>query len=433
MPPVMLTPKIVSTAVLLTFVLVFTSARAEAVSPQGDDVTLPSTGREVTAMRGVDRAVVDFMEKRKIPGGAVAVSYNGRLVHARGFGWADKQNQQPVKPDDLFRIASVSKPLTSVTLLTLFDEGKIDLDDPAVKYLEEDYQPFDGKEINPQLKKVTLRQLLQHAGGFDRGDSFDPMFQPKELFKRLGRPAEASEVIRFMLSRQLDFTPGERYAYSNFGYCMLGRVIEKVTGKSYEAAVQERVLCPAGARRTRIGKTFRQGRFEDEVLYYSTTEDSPCKSIFPNADKTPSEEKTSPYCTFYLKPMDSHGGWISSTIDLLRFVNSVDGRREPALLKPETAKLMIHDTLKKPDGTRSNYALGWGVRKNGDQLVWSHSGSLPGTATMLLTMEDGRSCAVLFNRRDNSGDFFGDLSSSLKSSLREIKAWPKDDQFREYR
>ena len=420
-----------SSVALVVVALVVLLPTAKASTSQEKSTALPSTGQEISAMECVDRVMVDFMKKWEIPGGAIAVSDKGRLVYARGFGWADQEAKQPVEPDALFRIASVSKPLTSVMLLTLLDQGKVDLDDPVMKYLEEDYQPFDGLAVDPQVKKITLRQLLQHTGGFNRNASFDPMFQPKELVNRLGRPPEAGEIIRFMLSRPLDFTPGERYAYSNFGYCLLGRVIEKVTGKTYEAAVQEKVLLPVGAKRTRIGKTHLDGRVEDEVVYYPTRKGAMCKSIFGNPDSN--KEGTAPYCSFYLEPMDSHGAWISSTVDLLRFVNSVDGRRKPALLKPETVKLMLSDTLQKPDGTRTDYALGWSVRGEGNCVMWCHDGSLPGTATMLLTTGEGQSCAVLLNRRKNEKHFFGDLSNSVINALHEVKNWPEKDQFGEFR
>lgn len=405
----------------------------EAAEDAIRSTTRPMTGREVPGMEEIERVMICLMEKWEIPGGAVAVSYQGRLVYARGFGWADLEKKRPVRPDDLFRIASVSKPLTSVTILTLLDDGLVDLEDPFLKYLEDEYQPFDGKPIDPRLRTVTLRQLLQHTGGFDRDASFDPMFQPQALFDRLGRPAEVDEVIRFMLSRPLDFAPGERYVYSNFGYCLLGRVIEKVTGKSYEAAVRERVLSPAGARRTCLGKTCREGRVEAEVIYYATDKNARSKSIFANSNNGLGEEESPPYGSFYLKPMDSHGGWISSTIDLLRFTNSADGRRMPALLKPETSHMMIHDTLKMRDGKRSSYALGWGVTGEGEQVTWEHAGSLPGTATFLVNTEDGSSCAVLLNRRaDPSDEFFDDLTRNFTRALREMPTWPTEDRFGEY-
>ena len=299
------------------------------------------TGQEVEELRSIDEAVDRFMDKWDLPGGAVAVVKDGRLVYARGFGWSDVEKQEPVKPDSLFRIASISKPITAVMSLKLAEEGKLRLDDPVLSYLGDLKPRPDDATIDPRFKQITIRHCLMHAGGFDRGVSFDPMFMPKPLMELTSAPVDAETIIRFMLGRPLDFTPGEKYAYSYFGYCMLGRVIERITGKTFEEAVLESVLRPIGAEGSKLGKTQLDGRAGGEVRYYPPEGTGTCKSIFPDVE----EEVARPYGAFYIEAMDAHGGWISSTIDLLRLVTSLEGSREPRILSEDSVRRMIQDSI----------------------------------------------------------------------------------------
>ncbi|HXO20807.1 MAG TPA: serine hydrolase domain-containing protein [Thermoanaerobaculia bacterium] len=197
----------------------------------------PRTGTEVPELASFDRIVPSLMAKWGVPGAAVAVVQEGRLILARGYGWADREARQPVQPDSLFRIASLSKSLTSAAILQLVEEGKLRLDDKAFDLLK-DLRPRAGARVNPQLRQITLRNLLQHSGGWDSGKSFDPMFRSREIAGAMGVPTPAGPeaIVRYMLDQPLQFTPGTAYAYSNFGYCVLGRVIEKVTGDSCLAA-----------------------------------------------------------------------------------------------------------------------------------------------------------------------------------------------------
>ena len=166
-----------------------------------------------------DHEMEAFMAARKIPGGALAVVKAGRLVHAKGYGWAHRERKIPARPDTLFRLASVSKPFTAVAVLKLVEDGKLSLDARAFDLvrlppaLEQDARP------DPRLADITIRQLLQHTGGWDRDRSFDPMFRPKLIAEKTGTraPAGAEAVIRYMLGQPLDFDPGARFAYSNFG------------------------------------------------------------------------------------------------------------------------------------------------------------------------------------------------------------------------
>src|SRR6185503_1657820 len=202
----------------------------------------------------------------------LAVLRDGELIYARGFGYADVETKTPVQPDALFRIASVSKPITSVAIMKLVEEGQLQLDD-RVAPLIADLTPAPGAAVDPRWEQITIRHLLTHTGGWDRdkpNGGFDPMFRPAIAAAAVGAPAPASAetVIRDMKGMPLDFDPGARFVYSNFGYAILGRVIERLSGTPYEEYVRARVLRPAGAHRTRQGRTRMSDALPDEVKYY---------------------------------------------------------------------------------------------------------------------------------------------------------------------
>src|SRR5258708_10477518 len=140
-----------------------------------------------------------------------------------------------------------------------------------------------------------------------------------------------------MMGKPLDFDPGTRSVYSNFGYCILGRVIEKVTGQPYEEYVRKNVLAPMGIERMRIGAALLSGRAPGEVKYYDYPEAGLASSIFPASPG----QVPSPYGAYDMRTLDSHGGWIASAIDLVRFVNGVDGRGRPAFLRQRRIRQMV--------------------------------------------------------------------------------------------
>src|SRR5687767_10019405 len=170
-------------------------------------------------MGSYDQIIPDLMRKYAIPGGAVAVLRDGKLIYARGFGYADVENGKQVQPDALFRIASVSKPITSAAIMTLVEEGKLELDDRVAPFIAH-LAPAPGATVDPRWEQITIRQLLNHTGGWDRtkpNGGFDPMDRPAIAAAAVGAPAPASPetLIRYMKGMPLDFNPGEKFAYSN--------------------------------------------------------------------------------------------------------------------------------------------------------------------------------------------------------------------------
>lgn len=394
---------------------------------------IPLTGPSDLELAPFDELMTEFVEKNQVPGASLAVTKNGQLVYARGFGFADPDHGEKVLPRSRFRIASISKPITAAAILKLIEQGRLKLSDCPFDILN--LTPPPGSEPDPRLKKVTIQQLLQHTGGWDRKESFDPMFRPIRIAKELGTqpPAGPEVVTRYMLGQKLDFDPGSRFAYSNFGYCVLGRVIEKITRQPYEAFVTQQVLAPLGMKETQLGKTLERAR--GEVRYFDEKHRTAPAVLGPKRG----EPVPLPYGTWYLEAMDAHGGWISSAVDLVKFASALDRPDKCKILKPES----IHQMFARPDGPAGldnggkpkdvYYGLGWQVRvvnPQGAVNTW-HTGSLDGTATILVRRSDGLCWAVLFNSRNNAQglNLTGLIDPMVHQAANRVKRWPAKDLF----
>lgn len=390
------------------------------------------------AMAGFDATVQAFMKEHRVPGMSVAVTDQGRLVFARGYGYADLATGERVQPSSLFRIASISKPITAVAILQLVEQGKLQLEDKVfdILNLEAEIEAV-GDAFDPRLRDITVSHLLHHRGGWDRDQSFDAMFQSVRFAQQWDTPAPAATeyVIRSMLSQRLDFDPGTRYAYSNFGYCLLGRVIEKLSGKTYEQHVKDCVLGPVGIERMRIGATRLSGRAESEVRYYHP---GSTRSVFQD-----DLEKSVPwpYGGWFLEAMDAHGGWIASAVDLARFAVALDRPNRCPILSEDSIEMLFA----RPAGAANDdadpqldltfYSMGWSNRAIGDGKFnrW-HTGSLPGTATILIRRHDGRNFVALLNTRVSpaTDDLVDAVDSMLHRAAAKVKKWPQIDEFEQF-
>ena len=401
---------------------------------------LPKSGDCPDGLESFDRLMTSFLEEHEVPGAALAVVRDGKLVVARGYGWADRDAKRPVEPKSLFRIASISKPVTAVAILGLVEQGKLRLDDKIDGLLKPRPHLEDGATVDPRLRDITVRQLLRHTGGFDRSVSFDPMFRSVEFAEALGAdpPAGTEQIIRCMWGRPLDFDPGARYAYSNFGYCLLGRVIEKAGGEPYESYVKRHVLAPLGIRDMRVGATRREKRAPREVTYHARG-----RPTSPAVVGKISEKVATPYGAWYHESLDAHGGWIASAVDLVRFACAFDDPERCAVLR----KTSIATMFARPAGLAGHdrdggpkpafYACGWMVRPLPEvpgENHW-HTGSLPGTSTILVRRHDGLRWAVLFNQRVSTGSrhVAATIDPLVHRAANAVKTWPPVDLFEKYR
>jgi N-acyl-D-amino-acid deacylase len=397
-----------------------------------------STGAGDPRMGSFDRMMGDFLKTHRVPGAAVAVSDQGRLVYARGFGYADVAAREPVQPTSLFRIASISKPITAVAVLQLVEQKKLSLDAGVFDILKlDDEINAAGEMFDVRLRQITIRQLLEHRGGWDRDQSFDAMFQSVRFAEELGVPAPAGphEVIRAMLRQKLDFDPGHRYAYSNYGYCLLGRVIEKLSGQPYGEYVRRHVLAPLGIASMQIGRTHLEDRSPGEVRFYHP---GTSPSVF---QQNLNSEVPSQYGGWHLEAMDSHGGWIASAVDLARFASAFDDPENCPILSAESIRTMHA----RPPGLAGHeedgsekpvyYSLGWSNRVlDGGRMNYWHTGSLPGTATILIRRHDGRNFVALLNSRvsPTASHLGRAIDSLLHKAAAGVTDWPAENLFEKF-
>jgi CubicO group peptidase (beta-lactamase class C family) len=343
-----------------------------------------TAGEEISAdeRKAMAAAAEGFRKDFKVPGLSVAIARAGRLVYAEGFGTADQG--VAVRPSHLFRIASVSKPITSVAIFSLIEQGRLKLSDKVFgvdgvlqgQYGRQPYKRF--------IEQITVEHLLTHTCGGWQNDNNDPMFKNPQM--------NHQQLISWTLDNQpLVNVPGAKHAYSNFGYCVLGRVIEKVTRSPYVGYVGAAILGRCGITSMRIAGNTRAERVPGEVAYY------------PDGD---------PY-GMNVRRMDSHGGWIASATDLVRFAIHIDGLApDRNILKPETIR-----TMTAPSAANGGYAKGWAV--NGRN--WWHNGSLPGTTSIMVRTQSEFCWAALANARH--GDSGGALDRLVWTMVRAVKGW----------
>ena len=384
-----------------------------------------------------DRLMTSFLEEHKVPGASLAVTRSGKLVYARGFGYSDVETKEPVQPAALFRIASVSKPVTGVAVMQLVERKKLKLDDKVLDRMKlTPFLPADAMP-DPRWKQITVRHCLQHTGGWDREKSFDPVFQPGLVAKGLGikPPTTPTQIVQYVMGQPLDFGPGERHAYSNLGYLVLGRIIEAVTGQSYELYVKKEVLAPLGIKRMRLGQAWIENRSSGEVRYYDTKKrKAPALYLPLFGQQVPIQ-----YGGDNFEAFEAHGGWIASAVDLVKLATEFDN---PAKCRILSAK-SIEEMWARPDGKAGYeldgkpkdvfYGCGWSVRpvgKTGKLNTW-HVGIIAGTGASLVRRWDGVNWAVLFNTDESTnGKYLVDLiDDGLHQAANNVKSWPKTDQF----
>lgn len=405
---------------LLTAVVLPLSAFAQS--------DLPKAGTLPQGMESFDDVFPRLMAEGGIPGGAVVVAKDGRLVLARGYGWADRERRIPVDPfSHVFRLASLSKAITAVAILNLVETGTLKLDAPVIPLLSF-LNGSDLENADPRLGTITVRHLLHHAGGWDVSKTFDPMFSGRMIAGELKTacPPSLQDTIRYMVRQPLAFSPGSAYAYSNFGYCLLGRVIEAVTGQSYETFVQQKILRPAGLTGFSPGKTLT--RRPKEVAYFPVPSNPRGDSVF---DSRPGKVEW-PYGGWSLENMDAHGGWTATAVDMLRFVLALDGRLPGVrLLSPASYRTM----LARPPaplfaGEPFWYAMGLLVRPVQNDVNWWHLGSLDGTTSIMVRTHHGLAWVGLFNARpDRFDEFNGALDEAFWKAVEGVTSWPSGDLF----
>ena len=381
----------------------------------------PISGKAGPGLKPFDRAILSIMTRHGIPGAALAIAKDGRLVYAKGFGWADLASAQPVEPGTVFGLASLSKPITAMAILLLIQQGKLNLNDSAFAILNH-IGPPRGRRADKRIGKITIRHLLNHSGGWDRKKSGDPVNWAPRVAKAMGlqAPITAEQLISFTLGTPLDFEPGTQHQYSNIGYITLGQVIEKVSAQPYEEFVYKNILAPMGIRRAMVNH----------------------KRSYPPGVARRYLAGTS----IMLPPMQSPmltaaGGWNVSTVGMVRFLTAIDGSRgNKPFLKKEIFETMIAPPPPplRPRANGSYPGLGWPVVfKNKDGFGYVHDGLWHGIRTFMKRSPKGINWVLAFNVTMQP-DMLD--SAIIKSAVQEVRGhveqfdrYPDIDLFKEFR
>jgi N-acyl-D-amino-acid deacylase len=389
-----------------------------ATTPTG----LPLTGKALAVLAPLDAALEQIMLRHGIPGLSLAVVRDGKLIAARGIGWRHYETKEPATPQTLFGLASVSKCFTALAILKLVEDGKLSLDQKALALLEP-IRPPPGSRVDPRLAQITVRQLLNHSGGWDRDKNGDPVNWSYQIAQRLRVPMPINEdhLIRFMLGVPLDFDPGSKAVYSNVGYIVLGQIVARVSKQSYESYVQKAVLAPMGIKDARLHD--RDGRY------------------FPGEARRYNAGQFTAMPAFQMPWTDAAAGWAASAVDLARLMVALDGSRTgKPFLRADLMKEMLAPppAPQKPRENGTYFGLGWDmVQKGPRDYAYAKGGCWAGVRAMVKHRNDGFSVVLLYNALAQLDPLDMRLANEAvheaQKAVEGIKVWPKVDLFDEFR
>lgn len=400
--------------------------------------TKAQNGIDVPEMSNCDNLVAQFMSTHGIPGATFAMAKDGNLVYMRSFGHADLAGTEETQPHHLFRIASISKPITSIAVMKLIENGQLSLSDKVFgtgAILENHAYLASASITDQRIYDITVQHLLEHSAGWNRdvtcvpsptspypwaAGHCDPFAIPLHVTQSLGEanPVTGPMTIRFLLEKGLNFAPGAQYAYSNTGYLVLGEIIESVSGKPYEAYLTDEILSPAGICDMHIGQNLRKDKAEREGEYYGNGYQT--LSVYGTGQNVPWE-----YGGWNLEAMDSHGGWIATARDLVRLLTVVDGYNT----RPDILSISSIQSMTTGSSTNPGYAKGWSVNSANN---WWHTGAITGTASIWARTSNGYTWAIILNKRvidGTSNQFWADFDGLPWDCIGQTSTWPSHDLF----
>ncbi len=352
-------------------------------------------------IKRMDDYITNFINKWDIKGASLAIIKDNKLAYAKGYGWANKENSIQMEPGHVLRTASLSKLITATAIMKLQEDSLLNISDKvfgpgAILDLPE-FRSFKDKRV----QQITVENLLRHQSGFTIYNG-DPMFMTREIiiWEKLDRIPTSDDVISFCLNRRLGFTPGHSSSYSNVGYLILSRIIERVSGMSYEEYCQENVLNPAGCYDMHIGTSFYHTRRDNEVRYYEVEGALPIQS-YDNSGKLCSHS----YGGNNISGLQGAGAWVASPIEFATFINHIDNNPEIAdILSSESITSMLN---------RRNGRLPIGWSKGSLNGTWTRTGSLAGTSAVARKHKDGSIWVFITNSSAWKGSKFTKNIESL--------------------
>lgn len=379
-----------------------------------------------------------LMSYGKIPGAQLAVAKGGEVKYFKAFGVANRETGELVTTQHVMRYNSISKFITGVAILKLIQDGRLSLEDKPFRFLE-DLDPPRGATVDQRLFNITVQQMLQHTGGWNKTSSnVNIPILPTALYasQSLGHtaPPTVYDSIRYMKSVALDFDPGSAMEYADIGYMVLGRVIEKLSGMSYADYMSQHIFNPMGLTKMKLAQSQVEHLAHNEVHYYGFDGDQDVRvlSIFPGEGIV-----NASYGIVDYRNLDSAAGWIGNAGDAVRFIDHVDGLREPAILKED----MVYAMLNSPMPSKRFLAgdplfdhsqgLNVFVSLDGKGKIKSfqHGGALYGAMSYVARLVDNNiSFAFLFNSFPlTQVGFEYHAVANLTQLANSIHTWPSGD------
>lgn len=416
---------IFSVAAIVTAIVVGSRRNDDLMNEEFEDSifrlndTLTNEMSNIPDLLAMDRKVNAYLRKWHMKGASLAITRGDSLVYAKGYGWADEENGLEMSPRHILRMASVSKLITAAGIMVLHDRGELNIKDTV-------FGPsgiLNDSTITALIKdrnyyKITVEHLMRHQGGFRR----DPLFSSRDVMNQLqlDHAPEAEDFYRVVLNRRLKFAPGSWQSYSNFGYLLLSKVIEKVSGMPYEEFIRNEVLAPAGCYDMHIAGTYYEDRKDNEVRYYTHEGDGKYIEEYNNSNVI--VERC--YGGNNIPMLSGAGAWCGSPAEIARFVASIDGRPEvPDIISKESVELMTgyYD--------RDTFSLGW--NDTHPDKGWSRSGTLAGTTALVKLFPDGECWVFISNTSTWKGPRQATYTDALFRSLRQSYSGklPQRDMF----
>ena len=372
-----------------------------------------SSGKE---FESAEKTVNAFLRKWSIEGASVAIAKDGKLIFARGFGYADTASVTETQPYNQFRIASISKLVTAIAIMKLSEEGKLSLNDKVFGVDGILNDPYFNEPKDKRVYSITVAQLLGHEGGWSQQYG-DQMFMPVMIAEKLGvkLPIDTKTIVRFALNKRLQYTPGSGKSYSNLGYSVLGLVVEKAAGMPYEEYCKKAIFEPLGIYDMKIAGNLLAERNPFEVTYYEPDDVLLKPSVYGTGEML----KPS-YGGNDIKSLGAAGAWLATAPDLMRLLLAVDGfRTRPDILNDQSIRFMT-------DNNNGYAPVGWkGTIIDG---TWYRTGSFPGSAGMMKRQSDGIAWVVLFNSSAwNGPDIYSYINNMMYKVMARINPLPNTD------
>ena len=411
-------------AVLIIVILALPS-RKDAARPErgirGINAVLTNEMSDTEGLARMERDVKTFMQRWQIRGMELCVMRGDSLLYAKGLGWADKENEEPMRPGTIMRVASVSKLITAAGIMKLVEDGKLRLDDkvfgPAGILNDTE---FTESITDKGYFDITVEQLLRHESGLTirRGD---PMFRSRDWMNiyHLKEAPDQKTLTSIALKKRLGYPPGKSHEYSNFGYLLLSMIIERKTGQDYEKWMLRNVLEPAGCEDFHLAYNTYEERYPGESRYHMQDNDPPV----PKYDNSP-DSVVRCYGGNDIRMLKGAGAWVCSGPELARFIASIDGRKGvPDILSIKSVRAMTTYT------DDHKYGLGW----NSVNPVkgWFRTGSLSGTSAYIGYFPDGECWILLSNTHAWKGPKFSRIVHNFIVQCRQRYSGklPKQDLF----